>query len=313
MKILLSLLLCLGLCVPLPSASAKAASERVFTATIFPVWLLLREVTHDVPGVETSLLLPAASGCPHDYAMTPADRRALFRADVLVINGLGLEGFLGNDSRTRSLLKPEAAIVDASHGVQSILPDDGHSHEHGGHDHHGCSGNPHIFAAPSTMADMARSIADQLSELDREHAALYKANGSRAAQRLEALAAECLRVGKRLNAHTVVTQNSALDYLARDLGLTVEAHIQPHEGQEPSARDMLELVRLIRAKGVAALVLESGSPDRIGRTLAAETGIPRVMLDTASNGPDALSHPLDWYETIMRDNLRALEQGLGTR
>ena len=81
----------------------------------------------------------------------------------------------------------------------------------------------------------------------------------------------------------------------------------------PSARDMLELGRLIRAKGVAALVLESGSPDRIGRTLAAETGIPRVMLDTASNGPDALSHPLDWYETIMRDNLRALEQGLGTR
>ncbi|WP_446424356.1 metal ABC transporter substrate-binding protein [Mailhella sp.] len=313
MKILFSLLLCLGLCVPLPAVSAKAASERVFTATIFPVWLLLREVTHDVPGVEATLLLPAASGCPHDYAMTPADRRALFRADVLVLNGLGLEGFLGDDGRTRSLLKPEAAIVDASRGVQDLLPDEGHGHDHGDHEHHGCSGNPHIFAAPSTMADMVRSIADQLAELDSERASLYRANASRAAQRLEALAAECRRVGESLGARSIVTQHSALDYLARDLGLTVKAHIQPHEGQEPSARDMLELVRLIRAEGVAALILESGSPDRIGRTLAAETDIPRVMLDTASNGPDDLPHPLDWYETIIRDNLRALEQALGTR
>ncbi len=308
MKAILSLLLSLFLCQP---ATAMAEQPRELTATVFPVWILLKELAKDVPGVNVSLLLPAGSGCPHDYAMTPNDRRRLAKADILVMNGLGLEGFLGYGSKRHSLLKPGASVIIAAQDLSGILPSEAHSHGNG--EHHACSANPHIFASPSMMAQMALSLSSQLADFDAENAALYKANGSRLVQRLEALAAECLRVGKRLNAHTVVTQNSALDYLARDLGLTVEAHIQPHEGQEPSARDMLELVRLIRAKGVAALVLESGSPDRIGRTLTAETGIPRVMLDTASNGPDALSHPLDWYETIMRDNLRALEQGLGTR
>ena len=312
MKVLLSLLLCFFLGLP---AHAEAEQHRELTATVFPVWILLKELAKDVPGVSVSLLLPAGSGCPHDYAMTPNDRRRLAKADILVMNGLGLEGFLGHAAKRSSLLKPGSSVVIAARGLSDILPAEGScdEHSHADHKENTHTANPHLFASPSMMANMARSIAAQLSAVDAPHAPLYRANAEKAALRLEALAAECRKVGETLKARTVIAQHSAFDYLAQDVGLSIAARIQSHEGQEPSARDMLELVRLIRAKGVAALVLESGSPDRIGRTLAAETGIPRVMLDTASNGPDALSHPLDWYETIMRDNLRALEQGLGTR
>jgi ABC-type Zn uptake system ZnuABC Zn-binding protein ZnuA len=76
---------------------------------------------------------------------------------------------------------------------------------------------------------------------------------------------------------------------------------------------MLDLVRLIRSKGVAAVLTEPQYPARAGRTLAAETGIPCITLDPAANGPEGLSSPLDWYEKIMRENLRTLEQALGTR
>ena len=48
-------------------------------------------------------------------------------------------------------------------------------------------------------------------------------------------------------------------------------------------------------------------------TLAAETGIPCITLDPAANGPDNIASPLEWYENIMRGNIRTLEQALGTR
>ena len=309
MKAILSLLLCL--CFGLPSVTARAAdSPREFTATVFPVWILLHEIAHDVPGVNVNLLLPAGSGCPHDYAMTPNDRRRLAKADILVMNGLGLEAFLGDGAKLRALLKPGASALEASKDVGGLLHSEGHSHD--GH-HHACGANPHLFASPSMMANMARSIATQLAGLDPEHAAHYKSKGQDAAKRLEALAAECRSTGEKLAGRAVIAQHSAFDYLARDLGLSMEAHIQAHDGHEPSARAMLDLVRLIRSQKVAAVITEPQYPARTGRTLAAETGIPCITLDPAANGPEGLSSPLDWYEKIMRENLRTLEQALGTR
>jgi ABC-type Zn uptake system ZnuABC Zn-binding protein ZnuA len=312
MKFLLTFLLCL--CLGLP-VQANANPPREYTATVFPVWLILHEVTRNVPDVNVNLLLPAASGCPHDYAMTPNDRRRLAKADVLVMNGLGLEGFLGYASKRQSLLKPGASVVIAAQDISDLLPAEGScsSHSHSDHRKEACSANPHIFAAPSMMAQMARSIVSQLSSLDAANADRYRANGADIVDRLEALAAECRNSGEKLKARAVIAQHNIFDYLARDMGLNVEAHIQPHDGQEPSARGMLDLVRLIRSKNVAAVLTEPQYPARAGRTLAAETSIPCITLDPAANGPEGLSSPLDWYEKIMRENLRTLEQALGTR
>ena len=314
MKFLLSLFLGFCLCLPARAVPSEG-SERVLTATVFPVWILLKEVAKDVPGVNVNLLLPAGSGCPHDYAMTPNDRRTLARADVLVMNGLGLEGFLGHGAKRHTLLKPGASVVIAAHGLSGILPSEGscEGHSHADHKENTHTANPHIFAAPSMMANMARSISSQLAQFDAANAAAYLAGGEKAASRLEALAAECRAAGQKLARRVIVTQHNIFDYLARDMGLEVAAHVQAHDGHEPSARAMLDLVRLIRSKNVAAVITEPQYPARTGRTLAAETGIPCITLDPAANGPADLASPLDWYEKTMRDNLRALEQGLGTR
>jgi len=312
MKIILSLLLCLFFSQPSP---VKASPSRELTATVFPVWILLKEVANDVPGVNVNLLLPAGSGCPHDYAMTPNDRRRLAKADVLVMNGLGLEGFLGYAAKRRSLLKPGAAIVIAARGLSGILPSKGScsDHSHSSHEEDTHLANPHLFASPSMMANMARSIAAQLAAIDAPNARLYTDNAEKTALRLEALAAECRKIGERLGSRTVIAQHSAFDYLAQDIGLIIAAHIQPHDGQEPSARGMLDLVRVIREKNVAAVLTEPQYPARTGRTLAAATGIPCLTLDPAANGPDDLRSPLDWYENLIHENLRTLEQALGTR
>ena len=76
---------------------AALAQTRVL-ATTFPVYQIIRNITQNVPDVEVQLMLPAQAGCPHDYALTPQDMSKLAQADILVLNGLGLEAFLGSPS-----------------------------------------------------------------------------------------------------------------------------------------------------------------------------------------------------------------------
>ena len=291
------------LCLVLGLASPAFAADRQIVASVFPVWLLLRQVTRDVPGIEVGLLLPAGTGCPHDYSMTPQDRRTLARADVLVINGLGLESFLGESGRLSGLMKEGAVLIDISSRVDQLLPEDD------GHNGHGV--NPHIFASPAMMSRMAVSLAVQLAQHDPEHASLYEENGRRTAERLDALADDFAALGGRIAGRGVLVQHNVFNYLARDTGLVVDAMVQAHEGQEPSAREMLDLVRIIREKHTAAVITEPQYPARTGRTLAAETGIPCISLDPVASGPS--DAPDDYYETVMRGSLRILENTLGTK
>lgn len=300
MKIFFSLLLCLVL----GASSPVLASGRELVASVFPVWLLLRQVARDVPDTSVDLLLPAGTGCPHDYSMTPQDRRALARADVLVINGLGLESFLGDTAKMSQLMKEGSVVIDISSRMDDLLPEDDD-----GHDSHGHDKNPHTFASPAMMARMAESLAEQLAEKDPDHASIYQANAKRVQTPLLKLADDYAALGRSISGRGIAVQHNVFSYLARDTGLTVDAVVQPHEGQEPSAREMLELVRVMRDRKTAVVITEPQYPARTGRTLASEAGIPCISLDPVAGGPaDA---PADYYEQVMRENLRVLENALG--
>lgn len=300
--------ICLALGLICGEAAQTAAGERAPTrilATTFPVYQILRNITRDVPDVRSELMIPAPAGCPHDYALTPQDMRRLSEADILVINGLGLEAFLGAPSaRARSDLK----IVDSSKDTgEALRYTDGHEPAGSGH----AIPNPHLFASPRRAARMAAGMGEQLAALDPPHAALYRKNARAYAQRLDQLADEFAALGKRLKNTRIVTQHGVFDYLAADMGLTVAAVVQDHETQAPSAADMLRLIKTIRETGAGAVFTEPQYPEKTGTTLARETGIPAARLDPVASGPE--NAPLEYYENVMRNNMRVLEKTLGTK
>jgi ABC-type Zn uptake system ZnuABC Zn-binding protein ZnuA len=319
----------LALCgVLLPGASG-AAPLRVLCTT-FPMYQLTRNVGQGREGLAVSLLLPAQLGCPHDYALTPQDMRRLSRADLLVVNGLGLEDFLGAPIREAN---PRAVVLEPAAGIADVLfcgeaagrghgdaepqgeaegPGDGHDRQTGeGHEHHHAGANPHLFASPRQAARLAGAIAAGLGKADPEGAALYARNAQAYADRLNRLADEMVALGQGLRNRRIVTQHGVFDYLARDMGLEVVAVVQAHAGQDPSAAEMLALVKTIRERGAAALFTEPQYPPEVGKTIAGETGIPVASLDPAASGPE--NAPLDYYETAMRRNLSVLMSVLGNR
>lgn len=317
-----------------PGLAGAADQPLQILATTFPLHQIVRNLIQGIPGVEAELMIPAEMGCPHDYALTPRDMRKLGRANVLVINGLGMEEFLG---APLAKANPALKIIDSSRGVGPILPytameagSGGKEHpdgdhemdhhaagphqdqsggEHGEDHHHDHGPNPHLFASPRMAALLTASIARQLAEIAPAIAAPCLANAQAYSQRLNQLADGMAALGAQLVNPRIVTQHGVFDYLARDMGLQVVAVVQAHAGQNPSAAEILRLVAAIKAKKAGALFTEPQYPEAVGATIAKEAGIAAARLDPVANGP--VQAPLTYYEQVMRTNMQTLEQTLG--
>lgn len=303
--------LCLLLSGPQPAAATSARQLEVL-ATTFPMYLFTRGVAAGRDRVRVGLMIPAGMGCPHDYALTPQDMRRLTAADVLVINGLGLEEFLGAPLAGAN---PALRVIDSSAGIGGLLPlntTDASPGPHGhGHNITAQAVNPHLFSSPRQAARLVATIAQGLAEIDPEGRPVYQANARAWGERLEQLANECSALADRLANTRIVTQHGVFDYLARDMGLQIVAVVQPHAGQEPSAAEMLAIVRTIRERRAGGLFTEPQYPAAIGRTIASEASIPVATLDPVASGPE--QPPPDYYEQTMHANLATLERTLGRR
>jgi ABC-type Zn uptake system ZnuABC Zn-binding protein ZnuA len=294
-------------------------------ASTFPLYQITRNITAGASGIEVDLMIPAQMGCPHDYALTPQDMRKLAKADILIINGQGMEEFLGAPLQKAN---PALKIIDSSQGIGQILqytemeqdsedhhdgkgkhPHEEHLHK-GEHEPHHGGPNPHLFASPRMAALLAGTIAKALAEFHPQGAPVYAANGQGYSQRMNRLADDLAALGKRLANNRIVTQHGVFDYLARDMGLEVVAVVQAHAGQEPSASEILAIVKTIRAKKAGAIFTEPQYPESVGKTIAKEASIAVARLDPAANGPEQA--PLDYYEQVMRSNLNILEKTLGS-
>ena len=300
--------------------SARAADKQLsLLATTFPIYQITRNVIKGVNDVQLDLMIPAAMGCPHDYALAPRDMHKLANANMLIVNGLGMEEFLGAPVKKAN---SRLIVLDSAKGIGQILEyedEDGHDKEHhdhakeakssGGHQHHDAP-NPHLFSSPRMVALLAKNIAKGLAQHNPTQAQTYIANAENYAREMNKLADDLASLGKRLANNRIVTQHGVFDYLARDIGLEVVAVVQAHAGQDPAASEFLEIVKTIREKKAGAVFTEPQYPEAVGRKLAQEAGIATAILDPVANGPE--NAPLDYYQQVMQANMITLEKTLGS-
>lgn len=311
--------LCCCLILAQPGSARAAGRQLSLLATTFPVYQITRNLIKGTEGVRVELLIPAAMGCPHDYALVPGDMQKLAKADILIVNGLGLEEFLGAQVRKAN---PRLIVLDSTKNIGQILQyqdEDGHETGHheqarglntqSGHQHHDAP-NPHLFASPRMVALMAENIAKGLAQNNPGQAQAYTANAGNYAREMNKLADDLAHLGKRLANNRIVTQHGVFDYLARDIGLEVVAVVQAHAGQDPAASEFLDIVKTIREQKAGAVFTEPQYPEAVGKKLAQEAGIATAVLDPVANGPE--DAPLDYYQQVMQTNMKTLEKTLGS-
>ena len=178
MKRILSILLAAALLLPAgcaPAAPAEEGETRLsVVATTYPIYLLAREMIQSVEGVEVERLNTGSVSCLHDYTLSVDDMKKLERADVVAVNGAGLEDFMSD-----ALASTDAAVIDCSEGVE-LLENLSHDHAEGDEDHDHGHWDPHYWMDPRNAAEMAGNIARGLAQADPDHEGTYLSNLTRA-------------------------------------------------------------------------------------------------------------------------------------
>lgn len=286
-------LLALSLAALLMLTPLCALAETV-VASFYPIYLFALNLTDGLPDVAVRCLAAPTTGCLHDYQLQTGDMKALSAADVFLINGAGMEGYLSNVFEAF----PALPVVDASEGVE-LMADEDHGEM-----------NAHVWLDASNARQMVSNLAEGLMAALPAHAEAIAANRDAYATRLSALDEE-LKAGLRDLPHKdIVTFHEAFPYFAKAYGLNVAAVITREPGDALSPAKMGELVELVRSLGAPPLFVEPQYEDIAAQTISRETGAPVYTLDPIVTGPEA-DVPLDYYETVMRRNMQVLQEALG--
>lgn len=310
-----------------PPAHAQG-SEKLEVVASFSI---LGDVVARVGGDRIALTtLVGPDGDAHVFQPAPADAEVVARADVLVVNGLGFEGWM---ERLIESSGTAAVVVEATEGVTPIAFDDGEKaedhdhddgHDHGAeeaahdHDHDHDHGHDHGPTDPHAWQDVASVIAyvgnveRALSAADPDGAAGYQANAAAYRAELEALDAEIRTALAALpeDRRTVVTSHDSFAYFARAYGLRFVSPQGVSTEAEASARDVAALITQIRDQGISAVFVENIADRRLLDQIAAETGarIGGTLFSDALSGADG---PAPTYVAMMRHNLAQLTGALG--
>ncbi len=301
----------LGLAVLLSACAAPRQNENAAQAggglqvvsTFLPITLFTRAVAGDCATV--TALIPPSIG-PHDFQSSPDAVTALGRADVLVKNGLGMEGFL--DKLVRAAENPDLVVIDSSASVATLESpahgEQGHSHGHS-HSHSHGPVNPHIWLDPLRAVQQVESIRDGLVAADPSCADGYRRNAEATIAELRQLndaIAERLRpyAGK-----TFVAFHDVAPYFAERYGLKAEFLVDVPE-MNPSPADLRRVAERVQASQLQALLSEPQAGARSFNTLATDLGIRISVFDPLETGSeDQARNPATYFE-VMRRNVDTL-------
>ena len=262
-------------------------SLRVVTS-FYPVYVAVLNVTAGIPGVEVSNLASPHVGCLHDYQLTAGDVRRLADADLLLVNGAGMEPFLGKVAQQ----SPGVRVVGVSEGI-ALLDD-----------------NPHVWVSLEGARRQTENIAAALAAAAPDRADTFRANASVYSASLSALE-EKMRAALAPYAGTpIVTFHEAFPYFARDFDLDLAGEIEREPGAEPSARELADTVKLVRERKVKALFAEPQFPDKSAQVVARETGVRVYSLDPVVTGPSDPEEARGAYLRAMEKNLEVLQEAL---
>jgi len=278
----------LALVGPFAGCSPGASPPPAIVATIAPLAFILRGIAGTEVAVRT-LLDPGAS--PHTYEPRPSDVRAAQSAVVVVYVSQGLDAWATALPARRTLAVLD--LVPAAERRPLPVSQDGSAVD------------PHFWTDPLTVAAMIPALVDALVSLDPDHAATFRANASRFAERLGALHAEAAAVLRPLAGSRVVLFHPSFGYLLARHGIVIAAVVEEFPGKEPTARDIQELGRTARQTGATVVFTEPQLPRRPAEVLAELAGLRVAELDPLGGGPGR-----DTYEDLTRHNVRVLAENL---
>jgi len=284
-------------------AAQEAAQQVNILTTFYPMYIFTLNVADGIDGVNVQNMADQNVGCLHDYQLQTRDMVALEEADVLIVNGGGMEQFMDKVISMRG----DLPVITASEGID-MLPLTGHDHAHEhSHEEEACDEvNAHVWLDPMMAIRQIENIAEGLCAADPAHADAYRANAADYALRIDSLYQEMTAQLAPVKGAGIITFHEAFPYFANAFGIEIAGVIEHDQGEEPGTREIARTCDLVKELGVKALFAEPQYPQKAAETIARETGAGLYRLDPVVSGDSSKES----YEMIMRENARVLLEAL---
>jgi zinc/manganese transport system substrate-binding protein len=276
-------------------ASAQTPAKLPVVAT----FSILADFARNVGGerIEVTALV-GPNGDTHVYQPKPADAKELGAARLILVNGLGLEGWI---DRLIKASGAKAPVVVATKGIKpQQMREEGRVEL-----------DPHAWQSIADAKIYVANIRDGLIAADPEGASAYRANAEHYLEKLDALEKEVLaEIAKIPPARRqIITTHDAFGYFGTAYGFRFIAPEGVSTETEASARDVAKIIRQIKAQKIPAVFLENVTDPRLARSIAAESGakIGGTLYSDALSPPDG---PASTYIDMMLNNVRELSAAL---
>lgn len=277
---------------------------RVVT-TVAPITSIVANIAAGA-NVEIIGLVPEGTNS-HTFSPPPSAAEALSRADIVIINGLGLEQptrklALANIPKTSALCELGTAILPESEWIYDFsFPREGGKP------------NPHLWTNPPMVIEYAKLIRNALQIRDPANRRLYKQNFTTFSAKIELLdkalrlASASIPAGSR----KLLTYHDAYAYFAVEYDWKVIGAIQPSSFDEPTPKQVAGLIEQIKAEKVPAIFGSEVFPSKVLEQIAAETGATYLDVLRDDDLPGVPGDPEHSWLGLMRFDFVTMVKALG--
>lgn len=277
----------------------------LITTTVAPITSIVANIVAGTTA-EVNGLVPEGTNS-HTFEPPPSAAKSLSKADVVFINGLKLEDPTRDLARTNA--KSGSAICELG---TEVLPEsewifDFSFPKDGG------KPNPHLWTNPPMAKQYARVVKDVMVRRDPDNAARYEANYTAYAAKIDALDAAMAKATASMPPENrkLLTYHDAYAYFAEHFGWTVVGAIQPSSFNEPTAKEVANLIKQVKEQKVPAIFGSEVFPSPVLEQVGKETGARYVDVLRDDDLPGMPGDPDHSFLGLMRFDYVTMVDALG--
>lgn len=260
----------------------KEDGQYTVVTSFYPMYIAALNVVGENDHIRLENLSEPQTGCLHDYQLTPADMQLLSTADAFIINGGGIESFLGEVAEQY----PDLTIINASEQVDLI------------------EDNAHAWMNIEDYMTQVKTIEAELSAADPADTEQFSENADAYLAKLSSLKEQADAVKPLTEGKNIVIFHEAYEYVAEEFGMQVSYVMDLDEERQVSAGEVADVVRTVTDGGVRVILAEELYGKDMGDTVESETDAKVCYLDTLVRG----DYDADSYLNAMQQNITLLKE-----
>jgi zinc transport system substrate-binding protein len=275
------------------SAVAAGSGPLRVGVTLHPYYSWTANIVAGVPGAEVVAVLPGEIDAGN-YQPSPDDIAKLAQLDAIVINGIGHDDFIrpmikasGNDHIVVIEANAETPLVKSAHGDAP---------------------NSHTFLSFENAIAQSKLIAQRLGALRPTAAATFAANARAYGDKLRAIEQATAKQLAPSKIKSVITVHDGYTYLLQEFGIELAGVVQPAHGLTPSAKELADMIALVKAQHIHVVLSEQDFPAKLLDTLTEATGVQVYTISHVAVG----NYSATEFETVMAANAATLVRALVT-